>query len=513
MEPSPPPPSATPTPAAISPRPPIPPCKLRLMCSYGGHIVPRPHDKSLFYAGGETRIVAVDRRTAAASISALSAHLSRAIFQNRPFNLKYQLPDEDLDSLISVIADEDLDIMLEEHDRITPAARIRLFLFPVKPESVGSALLDPKSESWFCDALKGTRMLQKGQSADCGLLMEIGSDLDTPVESGDNSAGSEGKLGAESLILETSSSFGSISSSFSMSNSPPMPIGTVNFDEKGLNLNSNSNLLDVKIKVPSSASVESEISVGTVAAPPKTAIFQEPLIQVDPDQSTEYPVSDPSFSVVNQKTAQVLGYPLSQLPDGNKQQLESQFIQGGLQYVHQYAGPMPISPYYPMYQMPMHHPQHISGTPNQQYPVYFMPVRPTQYHNMPMPSNSYDANPANASSRPPLHPLSPVIAQTVDHKEVSVGQIAESGKKLVSMIPFNQDQLVVGTTEDRIASEQVTNASVLSAVQGGEFDEDIAYNLIYKSQPSPPLLPSQYQMTTKGTPMLSEPSVQLLHPQ
>ncbi|EYU44609.1 hypothetical protein MIMGU_mgv1a007083mg [Erythranthe guttata] len=420
MEPLPPPPSATPTPTAISPRPPIPPCKLRLMCSYGGHIVPRPHDKSLFYAGGETRIVAVDRRTAAASLSALSAHLSRAIFQNRPFNLKYQLPDEDLDSLISVIADEDLAIMLEEHDRITPAARIRLFLFPVKPESVGSALLDPKSESWFCDALKGTRMLQKGH----------------------------------------------------------------------------------------------EISVGTVAAAPKTGIFQEPLIQVDPDQSTEYPVSDPSFSVMNQKTSQVLGYPLSQLPDGNKQQLESQFIQGGLQYVHQYAGPMPISPYYPMYQMPMHHhPQHISGTPNQQYPVYFMPVRPTQYYNMPMPSISYDANHANASSRPPLHPLSPVIAQTVDHKEVFVGQIAESGKKLVTMIPFNQDQLVVGPTEDHIASEQVTNASVLSAVQGGEFDEDIAYNLIYKSQPSPPLLPSQYQMTTKGTPMLSEPSVQLLHPQ
>ncbi|MEJ1538787.1 hypothetical protein, partial [Escherichia coli] len=29
--------------------------KLRLMCSYGGHIFPRPHDKTLCYVGGDTR--------------------------------------------------------------------------------------------------------------------------------------------------------------------------------------------------------------------------------------------------------------------------------------------------------------------------------------------------------------------------------------------------------------------------------------------------------------------------
>lgn len=251
MEPPLAPPSSTPTHPTSSPRPPISPCKLRLMCSYGGHIVPRPHDKSLFYAGGESRIVAVDRRIAGSSLASFSAHLSRAIFQNRPFNLKYQLPSEDLDSLISVIADEDLANMLEEHDRITPPARIRLFLFPVKPESVGSALLDPKSESWFCDALKGTRILQKGQSADCGLLIGMGSDLDSPLENGGNSGcggGSEGKVGAESVVLETSSSFGSTSSSLSMSNSPP--IGIANWEEKGLSL------LDGKIRVPSSASLE-----------------------------------------------------------------------------------------------------------------------------------------------------------------------------------------------------------------------------------------------------------------
>lgn len=139
--------------------------------------------------------------------------------------------------------------MLEEHDRISPPARIRLFLFAVKPESVGSALLGPKSESWFCDALKSTGILQKGQSADCGLLMGIGPDLEVLAESGSNSGGGCGsKLGAESLVLETNSSFGSSNSSFSMSNSPPIAIA--NCDERGLNL------LDRKNRVPSSASIE-----------------------------------------------------------------------------------------------------------------------------------------------------------------------------------------------------------------------------------------------------------------
>lgn len=278
MDPQPPPPSSST--AVNDPLPPLPTAisKLRLMCSYGGHIVPRPQSKSLFYAGGETRIVAIDRRTTAASLSALVAHLSRTLFNNRPFHLKYQLPNEDLDSLISVTTDEDLQNMLEEHDRVSSVAsgtpsRIRLFLFPVKPESLGSALFDPKAESWFSDALKNTGIVQRGQSADSGLGRELlalnigggGPDSNavleiTQVESlsnggggvvgGGSSNGVESKETAvvpESLVLETSSSFGSTSSSVSMSNSPA--IG-VRCEDGG------SGLLEKKIRVPSSTSIE-----------------------------------------------------------------------------------------------------------------------------------------------------------------------------------------------------------------------------------------------------------------
>lgn len=37
------------------------PPRVRFMCSFGGKILPRPHDNQLRYVGGDTRIVAVHR--------------------------------------------------------------------------------------------------------------------------------------------------------------------------------------------------------------------------------------------------------------------------------------------------------------------------------------------------------------------------------------------------------------------------------------------------------------------
>lgn len=132
----------------------------------GGHIVPRPHDKSLCYIGGDTRIVVVDRN---ASLNDLIARLSKTLIGSNPcsFVLKYQLPSEDLDSLISISNDEDLENMIEEYDRLNSnstttgkLSRIRLFLFPVNQEfsssSIGSLLENSiKSEDWFLNALNG----------------------------------------------------------------------------------------------------------------------------------------------------------------------------------------------------------------------------------------------------------------------------------------------------------------------------------------------------------------------
>lgn len=170
------------------PLPPVPGAKLRLMCSYGGHIIPRPHDKNLFYVGGETRIVVAERNS---SLSDLTSRLSHTLLDGRKFTLKYQLPNEELDSLISVSSDEDLDNMVEEYDRIAanndsflkPASsRVRLFLFLAKPETaqtMGALMDEAQSETWFVDALNGADLLSRGLSdsaAAVGDLLRLDSD-------------------------------------------------------------------------------------------------------------------------------------------------------------------------------------------------------------------------------------------------------------------------------------------------------------------------------------------------
>ncbi|KAL0743466.1 hypothetical protein Bca4012_084979 [Brassica carinata] len=148
----------------------VPDTKLRLMCSFGGHIMPRPHDKALTYSSGETRLIVFDRRS---SLASLRSRLSSMLLNGRSFTLKYQLPNEDLDSLVTITTDEDLENMIEEYDRATSSAtacatqRIRLFLFANKLETaatMGSLLNSPKSETWFVDALNQSGLLPRGLS-------------------------------------------------------------------------------------------------------------------------------------------------------------------------------------------------------------------------------------------------------------------------------------------------------------------------------------------------------------
>ncbi|XP_050223290.1 RNA polymerase II degradation factor 1 [Mercurialis annua] len=237
--------------------PPLPPqlsSKLRFMCSYGGHIVPRPHDKLLCYVGGDTRIVVVDRHT---TLSSLCSRLSNTLLNGRSFTLKYQLPSEDLDSLISVTTDEDLDNMIDEYDRTSisngssgKSSRLRLFLFPVKPESTQSLgpILESSGKSgddWFLSALNGggAASLNRGfsdPSASVNCLLGLDDDSNNGNNNGLNGnlvggGGGEGlqKKGQDfhsvpdSPMLETTSSFGSTSSSPSLANLPPIRVHVV----------------------------------------------------------------------------------------------------------------------------------------------------------------------------------------------------------------------------------------------------------------------------------------------
>ncbi|XAR53689.1 hypothetical protein NMG60_11022338 [Bertholletia excelsa] len=156
-----------------------PPQLVRFMCSFGGKILPRPHDNQLRYVGGDTRIVAVHRH--ATTFSSLLAKLSK-LAGTPSISVKYQLPNEDLDALITVTGDEDLENMMEEYDRFSgagdKASRLRLFLFSndtVSRTSSISSLLDgsAKRENWFIDALNSGSGLERGRSEVSSIVSEV----------------------------------------------------------------------------------------------------------------------------------------------------------------------------------------------------------------------------------------------------------------------------------------------------------------------------------------------------
>ncbi|XP_021902371.1 uncharacterized protein LOC110817953 [Carica papaya] len=157
--------------------------RVRFMCSFGGKILPRPHDNQLRYVGGDTRIVAVNRSI---SFSSLLTKLSKLSGTGGNVSVKYQLPNEDLDSLISVTTDEDLENMMEEYDRLAQnqnprSDRLRLFLFNKGDGSTASSigsLLDGSAnrEHWFLDALNsggGGALLERNRSEASSVVSEV----------------------------------------------------------------------------------------------------------------------------------------------------------------------------------------------------------------------------------------------------------------------------------------------------------------------------------------------------
>ncbi|VFR01388.1 unnamed protein product [Cuscuta campestris] len=101
--------------------------KVKLMCSFGGKILPRPSDGALRYVGGQTRIIALRRDATFLEFVRKMAH---ACGQDA-MTVKYQLPDEGLDALVSVSCPDDLENMMDEYEKFADtSAKLRVFLFP-----------------------------------------------------------------------------------------------------------------------------------------------------------------------------------------------------------------------------------------------------------------------------------------------------------------------------------------------------------------------------------------------
>ncbi|GMI85705.1 Hydraulic Conductivity of Root 1 [Hibiscus trionum] len=112
--------------------------KMKLLCSFGGKILPRPSDGKLRYVGGETRIITFQKCLSWDEL----VRKTLEIF-SQPHVIKYQLPGEDLDALISVSSDEDLQNMIEEYnglEKLVGSQRLRIFLIPLGESESASSL-------------------------------------------------------------------------------------------------------------------------------------------------------------------------------------------------------------------------------------------------------------------------------------------------------------------------------------------------------------------------------------
>ncbi|KAL5702545.1 mitogen-activated protein kinase kinase kinase [Ranunculus cassubicifolius] len=104
------------------------PGKIKFLCSFGGKILPRPSDAKLRYVGGETRIINIRKNLSWVELVKKTSEIC-----HQPHIIKYQLPGEDLDALISVSSDEDLLNMLEEYQGLERVDGQRLRLFLISP--------------------------------------------------------------------------------------------------------------------------------------------------------------------------------------------------------------------------------------------------------------------------------------------------------------------------------------------------------------------------------------------
>ncbi|XP_062233459.1 uncharacterized protein LOC133930751 isoform X2 [Phragmites australis] len=109
--------------------------KVKLMCSFGGRITPRPGDGALRYVGGQTRLISIPRAASFGELLRKVEAADEAAAVSGGVLVKYQLPGEDLDSLISVSSPEDYDNMMEEYEKLAAATpdgstKLRVFLFP-----------------------------------------------------------------------------------------------------------------------------------------------------------------------------------------------------------------------------------------------------------------------------------------------------------------------------------------------------------------------------------------------
>lgn len=152
--------------------------KIKILCSFGGKILPRPSDGKLRYVGGNTRIIRIKR-----DIFWQELRQKTIEIYIETYAIKYQLPGEDLDALVSVSSDEDVQNMMEECNVLgigEGSQKLRLFLFSLSDlddSNSAHASSGGDSEFQFVVAVNGMDMGSRKESSMHGLMRSSGNNL------------------------------------------------------------------------------------------------------------------------------------------------------------------------------------------------------------------------------------------------------------------------------------------------------------------------------------------------
>ncbi|XP_020089481.1 MAP kinase kinase kinase mkh1-like isoform X1 [Ananas comosus] len=103
----------------------LPPTKMKFLCSFGGKFLPRPGDGKLRYVGGYNHVLQLNKDISWRELLRRTRKLC-----NKFHAIKYQLPGENINLLISVSSDEDLHLMMDECRVLEDGEhKPRIFLF------------------------------------------------------------------------------------------------------------------------------------------------------------------------------------------------------------------------------------------------------------------------------------------------------------------------------------------------------------------------------------------------
>ena len=97
--------------------------------------MPRPSHGKLRYVGGITRTISVNK-----NLDYRELVMKTLTVWNQPHTIKYQLPHEDLDALISVCSNDDFHHFIEEYHEIENGSlRLCVFLVPLNERASPSS--------------------------------------------------------------------------------------------------------------------------------------------------------------------------------------------------------------------------------------------------------------------------------------------------------------------------------------------------------------------------------------